>query len=639
MTDVRSFIGGNRSGALAVDEFDTVDDVKTGRPRAMDNDDLKSTYAANEQRYYSTYLASFQARKAHMPYIEADRGADGKLKNGTHTTQAREHILAASIALSGDDKDEAQRRIQSAQIHASHSQHKDADKALECLDECSTLVSNDAFEPASKKLDEAYGHLQGEPNRLLAMKKREADPARKGKLIETLTFHPRFVEGSYNPQTRTADVIIVTEGMGNARDKHYYTADAIRDAVNSKVFEGEQAYADHPSKFDDANRPERSVRDLIGWYFDSKLTEVRDKKTGKIVPAYGAKFKIQEGADWAVGIVREAIEYNKKFPDKTYVGISINADGDTVPGEYDGIECNQVVKITEAFSADMVTKPARGGGFLKLVEGAGGANKIHKEHQAVKIKNIKDAAAQLDKFAEGESVDPTDLKAIATFLKESKDKSMKDDLEEGKGGKKADDGEQSTDDDADDMKEAKKSKEAEKVDTDGDNDVSDEEQTDTEDKSMLKPDKNKKKESAEVKAGTLLETMTIGELKKKHPSLYQAALAEAQAAAGGNDTMAALKEENAKLKAEKLLRESIALATRKLKESTLPSGAHKRVIQECVGLNESEMDEVIASYAEFTESLGVNTKRVGGNGERRIELRESDINANTSRLLEGVVEA
>src|SRR5271165_1255162 len=185
---------------------------------------------------------------------------------------------------------------------------------------------------------------------------------------ESLTFHPRFLEGSYDPEKRTADVIIITEGKGNKRDAHYYGADTIQSAVAERVFEGAQAYADHPSLSEETDRPERSVRDLFGYYFDTKYTQFGGKA------ALQAKLKIQEGQDWAVGLIKEAIEYNKKFPDKQYAGISINADGDVSPGTANGEQVNYVHKITDAFSADLVTKPARGGRFLALVESQHGSN-------------------------------------------------------------------------------------------------------------------------------------------------------------------------------------------------------------------------------------------------------------------------
>jgi hypothetical protein len=557
---------------------------------------------------------------------EADRGKDGKFANDKHTVAAREHVLAASIALNGGDLDESVRRLKSAQIHASHSQHRNAPKALDALNECYECIGNQQTHQAAAKLDEAYGLLQGEPSRLLAMKKkRESDPGKP--LIETLTFYPRFIEGSYDPVARTVDTIIITEGLGNKRDKHFYLADTLAEAVRNGVFEGAQAYADHPSKFDDANRPERSVRDLIGYYFDSKLTRVSDKKSGKLVAAYAAKMKIQEGCDWVIGIIKEAIDYNKKFPDKQYVGISINADGDTVPGEIANVgQVNKVMSITDAFSADMVTKPARQGGFLKLVEGAAGAHKNKKENGmgAITQAQILEAAAKLETMAEGQEVDPAELKAVAAIVKEAKvqEKFQKDgktgDGNDGDGGDG--DGNDGADGDG----------------TDGEPDADDE-------KKKKEAEAKRKREADAANNGTLRETdianLSSDELKKRYPSLYNAALKEAEKSVGGD--LASTKQKLDTLQAKEALRESVELATRLLRESkTIPEGAYESILNRLVGLEESEMREAIKGEEKYIASLGVTPlKRAQGNGQS-LPIRENEVDSNTNRLMEGcVVEA
>lgn len=565
---------------------------------------------------------------------EADRGKDGRLVNGGHSAQAREHMLAASIAMSTGDYDEAARRIDSARIHASHSQHQHAEECGGMLEDASTLLKNGNADKANSKIDAAYGKMQGEQNHLLKMKKtRESDVGRKS-FIETLTFHPKFLEGTYDPVKKTVDVLIVTEGMGNSRDQHFYSEESIREAVKSKVFEGEQAYADHPSKFDDANRPERSVRDLIGYYFDSKLSETVDKKTGAKVAAYAAKFKIQEGLPWVEGIIREAIDFGNKFPDKTYVGISINADGDTVPTLLNGVEVNKVVRITEAFSADMVTKPARGGGFLRLVEGAGGAHSLKGESG---MKALLDTAARLEKLAEGEEVDPSLLKELAKGLRES-------DAEITKGAGKAGgtegsddmlDGKRGTKDNKVGLNEGKKP-EGETQDGDatdaGDGETNDGD-ADTDDDQQNNGGKG---EMTESKNGTVT-SLREADLRKKYPSIFAAALREARGVV--QTDVKKLKAENEELKAERSIRESLVAARTKLKESKIPEGGFDRMLQMLVGTADNEMDDIIAAEERYLESIGVldkGGKRIGGNGERSTTIRESDVKTTTKAVLAGL---
>lgn len=178
------------------------------------------------------------------------------------------------------------------------------------------------------------------------------------------------VQAEVNDAARTAQVILITEGLGNLRDKNYYTSDAV--ATAAKVFEGKQFYLDHPSSIDEESRPERSVRDLAGWFSNCKVGQVKDPDTGEPLAACFATLNFAESdpGNLALGQVKAALRYQKQYPGKkdVYCGISINAGGLSEPGEIDGIEVNVVHEIEDAFSADIVTKPARGGKFLALSE-------------------------------------------------------------------------------------------------------------------------------------------------------------------------------------------------------------------------------------------------------------------------------
>lgn len=174
-----------------------------------------------------------------------------------------------------------------------------------------------------------------------------------------------------NEGQRTARCILITEGLGNLRDKNLYLADAVESAV--RVFEGAQAYLDHPSSIDEDSRPERSVRDLIGWFSDCAMTTVRDPNTGDKLAALVATlhFTEAEPGEIAYQQVRAALAYRKQFPDSksVFCGLSINAGGLSEEAEVPGLgTVNAVHEITDVFSCDLVTKPARGGTFLGLSE-------------------------------------------------------------------------------------------------------------------------------------------------------------------------------------------------------------------------------------------------------------------------------
>ena len=441
---------------------------------------------------------------------------------------------------------------------------------------------------------------------------------------ESMVVRAHFVEGSYDSQKRTFDCIIITEGLGNKRDKHFYLRETIKQAVADKIFEGEQCYADHPSKIDDQTRPERSIRDLAGYFMESTYLEVPDKiNPGQMLGAYGAKLKISEGADWVVGLIKESIEFNKRFPNKSFVGISINADGDTVPHSRGNLgEVNDVTKITGAFSADIVTKPARQGGFLKLVEGAFGASShIYPKGQGMATQaQLLEAAKKLEEAQKGKEIDPAFLGEVVALLKEAK-------IVEAKTDKNKTDAEKADAEDA----------------TDDGADEGDENADGTKKKKMMMDEAAKKKqESASTGKGNLNES--DAELKAKYPSLFAAALREAQKVNGDStdERTSAILKENAELRAQHDLRESSDIAKKLLRESKIPEGAFARTLSAMIGHTESEMKDILVNEERFLESIGYKheAKRVEGNGERaNVNIRESDSTKRTNALLDGVTEA
>jgi hypothetical protein len=170
---------------------------------------------------------------------------------------------------------------------------------------------------------------------------------------------------------RTAEVVLIVEGLGNKRDLHYYPASTLRKAVKDRVFESVQAFLDHPSKADDRDRPERSLRDLIGWYSDIKEVRMPDGKVG-----IGATLHIRDGADEAVGLIKEALAHAAKYPDQPpFAGLSINSDGEVERENVDGQILNVVKSVGPVFSVDCVTRPARAGKFLSLSESESAATR------------------------------------------------------------------------------------------------------------------------------------------------------------------------------------------------------------------------------------------------------------------------
>ena len=471
-------------------------------------------------------------------------------------------------------------------------------------------------------------------------------------LRETLVFEPRFLEGTYNPQKQTVDVTIITEGLGNKRDKHFYTAQVLQRAVSEKVFEGAKAFADHPSKFDESNLPERSIRDQIGYYFNVHLQTQRDPKTGRGVDAIAATFKIQEGQDWVNGLIRESIAYKSKFPDRNYSGISINADGDAEPQTIDGQEVRAVTHISEVISADVVTLPARGGGFIRFAESA------HRRYskEVAMLKTVTDAATQLESIAETSTVEPKTLLAIAQQLREAGGGKCAEcgHMHEGKAcstceskGKECETFKpaKAQDDDGEDQQEGdeeESSEESEESEEESDGDGDDDEEE--------PPAKGKesKKESTDTGIGPKGDQhlnskresdLSLTQLRRRYPTLYAAALKEAESHV--SDDLVTLRRENKQLKAQIALHESRTTALRKLQESKLPELAHDKVLIQLLGASSEEMDEIIEAETRYLEAAGVrNGKMVEGAGARtgRLRIRESGVDSLTKELVAGIGE-
>jgi hypothetical protein len=179
---------------------------------------------------------------------------------------------------------------------------------------------------------------------------------------------------------------LLMEGLGNMVDGFYYTKDALMSGVT--LFEGKKIYADHPSEFDEEVRPERSVRDILGHFENCQVETLQDGRqalTADVVILPGQNY------DWARTQMSHAIKYSEKFPDKEFIGLSINASGDSsevpldefmnetdVPetcipklmkAKEQGLEVLKLAtKFKNAVSIDMVTTPGAGGKFLQFLE-------------------------------------------------------------------------------------------------------------------------------------------------------------------------------------------------------------------------------------------------------------------------------
>jgi hypothetical protein len=218
-------------------------------------------------------------------------------------------------------------------------------------------------------------------------------------------------------------VTLLQEGMGNLHDAYYYTASAIESAV--PLFEGAQFYIDHPSEEEEVIRPERSVRDLGGYFEEVRAEPIQGQDN------LGLTADLVFLADPSLNLFRtqmiESLNYSTKHPGEDLVGLSINAGGDfdTVPiqqflemesipdscksklleATQEGVDVIRPVReMKSAFSCDLVTTAGAGGKVNQILEGGKMKMKQHKQAEGEAEDGIGNAgAASADGSADGQT--------------------------------------------------------------------------------------------------------------------------------------------------------------------------------------------------------------------------------------------
>lgn len=144
---------------------------------------------------------------------------------------------------------------------------------------------------------------------------------------------------------------VVLLAPGWSKNSRYYSREVVARSVGH--WEGARAFLDHPSKSEDRDRPERSVRDLAGYYEGARVD--REGRAVADLRLLGMH------APHVSALAREARRSGRDI-----VGVSINAVGKTAEGEAEGRKGEIVEDILKGFSADIVTAPAAGGGFQQI---------------------------------------------------------------------------------------------------------------------------------------------------------------------------------------------------------------------------------------------------------------------------------
>lgn len=222
------------------------------------------------------------------------------------------------------------------------------------------------------------------------------------RLLETEISSHHFSESVQESESGfKVPVVIIKQGLGNLRDKNYYSKEAIESGV--KIYEGAKAYLDHPTPSQEREQPNRSVKELCGHYENCKVDTL---KNGLV--ALKANFVPLQSDEKLKSLIKHAVEHAKKYPDRPLMGISINGDGEGETLPYDeflkraapskeelakieevkGQAINYITKLTNCVSADLVTEAGAGGGFKEN-------NKVQKTKGEKMLSFIKKFAAAL----------------------------------------------------------------------------------------------------------------------------------------------------------------------------------------------------------------------------------------------------
>jgi hypothetical protein len=173
----------------------------------------------------------------------------------------------------------------------------------------------------------------------------------------------------------TVPVKIIQPGWGSSG---YYGADVL-ERDGPKVFtKGMKMFWDHPTPTEEAERPERSLRDMA-----AELTgDARYDKDGAAGPGLYADAKV-------FGPYKEAVE--ELAP---HMGVSIRALGQATHGEAEGKSGPIVEALVAGKSIDFVTAPGAGGQVLQLFEAARGGRAPTLKEDPVVSEELSEAVRQ-----------------------------------------------------------------------------------------------------------------------------------------------------------------------------------------------------------------------------------------------------
>lgn len=193
---------------------------------------------------------------------------------------------------------------------------------------------------------------------------------------------------------------VLVEGLGNARDKHFYGPESVSDVVDLINQGGVRCFLNHQTEAEHRERSEGDIRKMAGYWKDGQLETLPD---GRRAASATLVLDESEAGDDLLAKVQASLKFSTDFPNirEVYAGLSINGDGEvdprTVNWQGQEVEVNYVREVSDLPSVDGVTRPAREGQFLKLLESI--QNATPEEARTMKEKGLKESAKRLAEAA------------------------------------------------------------------------------------------------------------------------------------------------------------------------------------------------------------------------------------------------
>jgi hypothetical protein len=149
----------------------------------------------------------------------------------------------------------------------------------------------------------------------------------------------------------TLSVKIIEPGWGSAA---FYPAEVLERDGPKAFPKGTHMFLDHPTESEDKQRPERSVRDLVG----ALTGDARWMAEGPAGPGLYGDAEV-------IAPFRDALD--ELAP---HIGVSIRAMGEASEGEREGRKGPVLERFDSGISVDFVTAAGAGGKVLELMESA-----------------------------------------------------------------------------------------------------------------------------------------------------------------------------------------------------------------------------------------------------------------------------